>query len=73
MSDDGGIIRNGKNLQSGIRRLQHIIDNLSRRQLQNLHHIEVLNMATTGIAVLQGAYARKESVGAHYREDGDND
>ena len=29
--------------------------------------------ATTGIAVLQGAYARKQSVGAHYREDGDND
>ena len=50
-----------------------MIDSLSSRRLQNLHHIEVLNMATTGIAVLQGAYARKQSVGAHYREDGDND
>lgn len=73
MSDDGGIIRNGKNLHSGIGRLRHMIDSLSSRRLQNLHHIEVLNMATTGIAVLQGAYARKQSVGAHYREDGDND
>lgn len=72
MMDDGGIIRNGKSLLSGIGRLQRMIDDLSARRLENLHHIEVLNMASTGLAVLQGAFARKRSVGAHYREDEDN-
>ena len=64
MSDDGGIIRNGKNLQSGDPPPEHIIDNLSRRQLQNLHHIEVLNMATTALPYCR-AHMRARRASAH--------
>ncbi len=69
MMDDGGIIRNQKDMQSGIRKLDHIICELEQRELKKLSHIEAYNMAVVGDAVLKGAFARKESVGAHYRED----
>lgn len=72
MSSDGGIIRNGKDLESGVKSLRRIIDDLSGRKLENIHHIEALNMAMTGEAILSGALNRKKSAGAHFREDDKN-
>lgn len=69
MMEDGGIIRNAVDMQRGIKSLTHMIEELECRKLGKLAHIEAYNMACVGRAVLDGALARKESVGGHYRED----
>ncbi len=69
MMEDGGIIRNAKDMQRGIKTLNHIVEELEDRKLEKLSHVEAYNMACVGRAVLEGALARKESVGGHYRED----
>ncbi len=69
MMEDGGIIRNAKDMQRGIKTLCHIVEELEDRKLEKLSHVEAYNMACVGRAVLEGALARKESVGGHYRED----
>ena len=69
MMEDGGIIRNATDMQRGIKSLTHIVEELEHRKLEKLSHIEAYNMACVGRAVLEGALARKESVGGHYRED----
>ena len=69
MMEDGGIVRNAKDMQRGIKTLSHIVEELENRKLEKLSHVEAYNMACVGRAVLEGALARKESVGGHYRED----
>lgn len=69
MMEDGGIIRNATDMQRGIKSLTHIIEELDGRKLDKLPHLEAYNMACVGRAVLEGALARTQSVGGHYRED----
>lgn len=64
-----GILRNGKDLEHGLKRTQDIIDEIEDAKLTTIKEMELYNMASVAIEVLKGALARKESVGAHYRTD----
>ncbi len=64
-----GILRNGKDLAYGIERVQAILSEMENLRLITIKDMELYNMASVAMQVLKGAYARKESVGAHYRTD----
>ncbi len=64
----GGIIRTEEGLLSGLGIIKNILTELETQFLPTRHHIEVLNMATIGEKILEAAFERKESVGAHYLE-----
>ncbi|MDL2273374.1 L-aspartate oxidase [Oscillospiraceae bacterium OttesenSCG-928-G22] len=72
MSKFGGVIRNGAGLREGIHRLEDTLLRLDETKLSSKAHVEALAMATVGLAVLKGALDRKESVGAHFREDAED-
>ena len=69
MTDDGGIIRNKKNLEQGLHRIIAIENMLENSDLGDIPAIECLNMAQIAKEVLKAALRRTESVGAHFRED----
>ena len=66
-----GIVRNGGELQYGLSQVDRMIDRLETVKLNTLREMELYNMATAARAILQGALARRESVGSHYRTDGE--
>lgn len=68
MSECGGIVRNEEDLQSGIYRLNEMIKSLEEQELDSIDSIEVYNMALTARFILEEAFERKTSVGAHYLE-----
>ena len=63
-----GIIRCGESLQEAkkfFHQWQHLLDNV----VLNRPYLELKNMITVGMLVMEAALFRKESVGAHYRSD----
>ncbi len=69
MSRSGGIIKKQKKLEAGISSINDLIDILESLNFSTKEQIEVYNMALVAKAVLEAARKRKESIGAHYRED----
>lgn len=69
MTIQGGIIRNEKGLTDATRLVDESLVELKTLCLDNQIAVETLNMATVADQILRAALLRKESVGAHYRED----
>lgn len=61
MSSNVGVVRNGEDLQSAVKRLLGIEAEAT--------DIETQNMATTALLIASAALARRESRGAHFRLD----
>lgn len=69
MNDYGGVLRNEKGMTFALNRISEIVDELENCFCSGREYIETLNIATLSTDILKAALARKESVGAHYRED----
>ncbi|MDD5018057.1 MAG: hypothetical protein PHO15_08180, partial [Eubacteriales bacterium] len=64
-----GILRNGPSLMYGISRVAGMLDELADATLCTQKEMEYYNMAQLSLEIFRRAYARKKSVGAHYRID----
>jgi L-aspartate oxidase len=69
MTRKGGIIRNEHDMTEALGRANEIIAQVASCALPEAKAVETYNMALVAREVLTAALARKESVGAHYRED----
>ena len=63
------VVRNEEGLEYALGRAIAIRDSLSRVFEDSKNYFEMLNLATTAVEVLKAALARRESAGAHYREN----
>ncbi len=64
-----GIVRNGKNLKYAIRKVNDIFSQVENARLNTINEMELYNMTTVAKDILNCAYERKKSVGAHFRTD----
>ncbi len=64
-----GIVRRGGDMEHGIKCASDILSSIEHTRLKTVRDMELYNMVTVALEVLNGAYKRKESVGAHYRID----
>ncbi len=69
MNDNGGVLRNEKGMTKALARISEISEDLKNSYWPGREYIETLNIADLAVVILKSALARKESVGAHYRED----
>ena len=69
MTADCGVIRRGGRMEQALEEIQAVYDRVSGSLIHNQRETELLNIATVAKGMLEGAIARKESVGAHYRID----
>ena len=69
MNDFGSVLRSEKGLSFALSRISEIANELQNSYYPGREYIETLNIATLAVDILKAALARKESVGAHYRED----
>ncbi len=69
MTKKGGIIRNATGMTEALSRVQEMVDQLNGCALPTAKAVETANMAQVGKLVLTAALARKESLGAHFRDD----
>lgn len=69
MTKKGGIVRNTRELNEAAEEIGGYYLMLKDTALMTSKEFETLNMAETAMEILESAIARKESVGAHYRED----
>ena len=69
MNDNGCVLRNEKNMNRALARISEISDELINSYYPGREYIETLNIATLAVDILKAAIQRRESVGAHYRED----
>lgn len=69
MSHNGWVIRHGLEMEKALSQLTAIENQLEAAALPDKDAMETFNMATVSRYILTAAVARKESVGAHYRED----
>ncbi len=69
MNDYGSVLRSEKGLQTALGRISEIVEELNRSYYPGREYIETLNIATLATDILKAALLRRESVGAHYRED----
>ncbi len=64
-----GILRDGEHLSLGLGYVNALLTRLKYARLYTLRDIELYNMAIVARSIFEGALARKNSVGAHYRTD----
>lgn len=64
-----GIVRTGRELEKAVSYTEALLARLDKTALLSQCSMELYNMATVAYYIAIGAAARKESVGAHYRED----
>lgn len=69
MNDHGYVVRNEKGLVYAISEISSILEALESSFEDTKAYFETLNIATIALAILNAALSRKESIGAHYRED----
>ena len=69
MNDNGCVLRNEKNMKKALSRISEISDELTNSYCPGRDYIETLNIAALAVEILRAALSRRESVGAHYRED----
>ncbi|HWR22055.1 MAG TPA: L-aspartate oxidase [Feifaniaceae bacterium] len=73
MSARCGIIRDEAGLSAAEGELTEIEHTLGNARLHTKDAVEALNMAQTALAIAKAARARKKSIGAHYRSDGEEE
>lgn len=71
MSTYCGASRDAKGLSYAINRLKEFEETLLAVPIRTAEAVETLNITQVALAVATAAYARKKSVGAHYRSDSD--
>ncbi|MCX8034064.1 MAG: L-aspartate oxidase [Thermodesulfovibrio sp.] len=69
MWDKVGVIRCGESLSIAKSIITPLYDRFSSSIFLNPLSIELKNLITVGLLITESAYARKNSVGAHYRTD----
>ncbi|MDP2892418.1 MAG: L-aspartate oxidase [Bacillota bacterium] len=69
MTKKGGIIRNAAGLTEAIEKTGQIYDRMDATAFSDIREFETYNMASIAQRVLKAALERKESIGAHYRDD----
>lgn len=69
MTRKGGILRSGAEMLEALGRAEEMLAQLDACRLPDAKALETYSMAAVAREVLMAALARKESVGAHYRED----
>ncbi len=69
MQANGGIVRSSAGLESALIVIKRILNLLDKCSFEERRQIEVYNMALIARQILQSALGRKESTGAHFRED----
>ncbi len=69
MGEYCGVIRNEAGLQKGLQIVSDIKTKAESVHADTREYYELLNIATTAQEILEAALARRESVGAHFRED----
>lgn len=69
MHNDCFVIRNEAGLKRALNRVNEILSDLKACYAPGKPYIEALNVATIAQAILSAAIERKESVGAHYRDN----
>ena len=56
-------------MEKGLKKLDALIERIENASFDAISMMELYNMALVSKSILTAALARKESVGAHYRED----
>lgn len=69
MNDYGRVIRNEKGMTYALGKITELKNMLTNVFDDSREYIEMLNLSTIAIEILQAALARRESVGAHFREN----
>jgi fumarate reductase (CoM/CoB) subunit A len=71
MWDYVGIVRNEKNLNLMLKELKHLEKRIecSEKNKLNIPFLELRNMILVSNLITKAAFIRRESRGAHYRED----
>ena len=69
MNSWGNVVRTKQGLSSGLEEIREIKGSLMHCALSGKEAIEVFNMAMVAEKILSAAKRRKNSIGAHYRED----
>ncbi len=69
MHKSAGIVRNHNLIIEGINDMKNILSELSSFSVLSKEYLQALNMATVGLEILNSALARKENIGAHFRDD----
>ena len=69
MTKKGGILRNAAGMTEALHRVEEMADQLDRCPLPTAKAVETCNMAQVAREVLTAALARKQSLGAHFRDD----
>jgi L-aspartate oxidase len=69
MNDYCRVIRNEAGLTYALGQVTAIRDKLENVFEDNKEYFEMLNLAALAVEIAEAALARKESVGAHYREN----
>lgn len=69
MNDYGSVLRSENGLKKALGRISEIAKDLGSSYYPGRDYIETLNIATLAEDILKAALLRRESVGAHYRED----
>ena len=64
-----GIVRNGESMEKGLEKINDLVERIESADFSTVPMMELYNMALVSQSMLTAALARKESVGAHYRED----
>jgi len=72
MSEHCYIIRTEAGMQKALNRVTEILEYLRSGYYPSKAYLELLNIASIAKEILSAAIQRKESVGAHYREDCNN-
>lgn len=69
MTEKCGVIRHEAQMWEALEKIKLIYEQVSGSAILNQRETELLNITTVAKGMLEGALARKESVGAHYRID----
>lgn len=69
MNDYGYVVRSKNGLNYAIGEVEALLQKLESVFEDSKEYVETLNIATIALAILKAALARKESIGAHYREN----
>ncbi len=64
-----GIVREGEDLKKGISAVKELLLHIKNKRFSSQREMELFNMASVAAVILQRAYERDYSVGAHYRAD----